>query len=204
MILTGYSGHGYVAAGILKAMGKPAVYYCDNEEKKMNPFSLIYLGKETSELAQEKFKSENFFISIGQNSIRKKIFEQLALQNFVPVNILHPSAIIDETSAVTKNGIMVAAGVCINPLVKIGNGVICNTGCIIEHECIIGDFCHVAPGAILCGNVTLGNNSFVGAGSVIKQGVIIGKNVTIGAGSVVIKNVADNETVAGNPSRKIK
>ena len=203
MILIGYSGHGYVAAGILIAMGKPAVFYCDNEEKKIDPFELIYLGNETSELAHEKLKNENFFISIGENSIRKRIFDQLALRSFLPINIIHPSAIIDETSAVTKNGIMVAAGVCINPLVKIGNGVICNTGCIIEHECNIADFCHVAPGAILCGNVTLGTNSFVGAGSVIKQGISIGKNVIIGAGSVVIKNVADNETVAGNPSRKI-
>jgi sugar O-acyltransferase (sialic acid O-acetyltransferase NeuD family) len=203
MILIGYSGHGYVAAGILIAMGKPAVFYCDNEEKKIDPFELIYLGNETSELACEKLKNENFFISIGENSIRKRIFDQLALRRFLPINIIHPSAIIDETSDVTKNGIMVAAGVCINPLVKIGNGVICNTGCIIEHECNIADFCHVAPGAILCGNVTLGTNSFVGAGSVIKQGISIGKNVIIGAGSVVIKNVADNETVAGNPSRKI-
>ena len=203
MILIGYSGHGYVAAGILKAMGKPAVFYCDNEEKKIDPFGLIYLGKETSELAQQKFKSENFFISIGENFIRKRIFDQLALRNCLPINIIHPSAIIDETSAIAKNGIMVAAAVCINPLVKIGNGVICNTGCVIEHECNIGDFCHVAPGAILCGNVTIGSNSFVGAGSVIKQGISIGKNVIIGAGSVVIKNVADNETVAGNPSRRI-
>ncbi len=203
MILIGYSGHGYVAAGILKAMGKPAVFYCDNEEKKINPFGLTFLGNEGSELAQDKLKNEKFFISIGENSIRKRIFDQLALASFLPINIIHPSAIIDQTSAIAKNGIMIAAGVCINPLVKVGNGVICNTGCIIEHECIIGDFCHVAPGAVLCGNVTLGNNSFIGAGSVIKQGISIGKNVIIGAGSVVIKNVADNETVAGNPSRKI-
>jgi acetyltransferase-like isoleucine patch superfamily enzyme len=79
--------------------------------------------------------------------------------------------------------------------------VICNTGCIIEHECIIGDFVHIAPGAVLCGNVSIGNGTFVGANSVIRQGISIGKNVTIGAGTVVTKDVPDQCRVAGNPQR---
>ncbi|MGZ4049481.1 MAG: acetyltransferase [Bacteroidia bacterium] len=203
MILIGYSGHAYVAAGILKAINKPAIAYCDKEEKVNNPFGLTYLGKETDHQAIEKIKQNGFFIAVGENSIRKKIYEQLGLLNYYPETIIHPSSLIDDSSFVAKYGVMVCAGVCINPLSKIGEAVICNTGCIIEHECIIEPFSHIGPGAILCGNVKVGTGSFVGAGSVIKQGISIGKNVVIGAGAVVIKNVDDNEMVIGNPSRKL-
>ena len=33
---------------------------------------------------------------------------------------------------------------------------------------------HIAPGAVLLGNVYIGERSFVGANVVIKQGVVIG------------------------------
>lgn len=203
MILIGYSGHAYVAAGILREMGRQATSYCDKEEKLNNPFGLTFIGKETDLQAIEKIKQNGFFIAIGENSIRKKIYEQLSLLNCYPENIIHPSSVIDASSFIAKYGIMVCAGVCINPLSKIGEAVICNTGCIIEHECIIEPFSHIGPGAVLCGNVKVGSGSFVGAGSVIKQGISIGKNVVIGAGAVVLKNVDDNETVIGNPSRKL-
>ena len=203
MILIGYSGHAYVAAGILKAIGKPAIAYCDNEEKKNNPFKLIYLGKETDHKVIEKIKQTDFFIAVGDNSIRKKIYDQLSLLSNYPINIIHPSAIIDDSSIIEKYGVMMSTRVCINPLVKIGKGVICNTGCIIEHECNVEAFAHIGPGAILCGNVTVGKGSFVGAGAIIKQGISIGENTIIGAGAVVVKNVGNNVIEVGNPSRKL-
>jgi acetyltransferase-like isoleucine patch superfamily enzyme len=68
---------------------------------------------------------------------------------------------------------------------------------------MIGEFAHIGPGAILCGNVTIGDGSFIGAGAIIRQNIIIGNNVMIGAGAVVVKDVEDNEIVVGNPSKKL-
>ncbi|HAO47433.1 MAG TPA: hypothetical protein DCQ97_10945, partial [Chitinophagaceae bacterium] len=65
---------------------------------------------------------------------------------------------------------MIAAQATINPLARIGKGAICNTGCIVEHECVVGDFAHIGPGAVLCGNVSVGEGSFVGANAVVRQG----------------------------------
>ncbi len=201
MVLIGYSGHGFVAYGILKAAGKKVTAYCDTAEKTYNPFHIPYLGKETDKAALEEIMHSGFFIAIGDAGLRKKVYQGFEQQQLYPSNAIHPSAIIDESVDMYGKGIMIAAGVCINPLSKIGNAAVCNTGCIIEHECIIGDFVQVAPGAILCGNVSVGNGSFVGAGAVVRQGISIGENVMIGAGAVVVKNVGNNETVVGNPSR---
>ena len=201
MILIGYSGHAFVIHGIVTAAGKKITGYCDNEEKQYNPFVLPYLGTENSEAALSAFSANGFFIAIGDNAIREKIYHALAAKNLFAVNVVHPSAVIDPSAILAASGVMVAANAVINPLVKIGTGVICNTGCVIEHECAIGNFAHIAPGAVLCGNVKVGANSFVGANAVVKQGVIIGNNVMIGAGAVVLKNVPDNVTIIGNPAK---
>jgi len=204
MILIGYSGHSYVINGILHALGLKATGYCDNEEKKFNPFALKYFKQETSETGLKALTQEDFFISIGNNSIRKNIYNNLAIRNLLPVNVIHPSALIDYSADLATHGIMIAPNVTINALAKIGIGAICNTYSVIEHECLIGDFAHIAPGAVLCGNVHVGENSFVGAKSVVREGIRIGKNAIVGAGSVVVKDVPDNAKVVGNPARIMK
>ena len=201
MLLIGYSGHAFVAHGILTAAGKIVVGYCDKEEKANNPFKLQYFGEETSAKALETFPQTGFFIAIGDNNIRKRIYEQLAQKELYPFHAIHPAAVVDNSVVLASYGIMIAAGAIINPLARIGEAVICNTGCIIEHECEVGRFTHIAPGAVLCGNVKVGEQTFVGAGAVIRQGISIGNNVTIGAGAVVIKDVPDNTTVVGIPAR---
>jgi sugar O-acyltransferase (sialic acid O-acetyltransferase NeuD family) len=201
VILIGYSGHAYVVNSIFMSMSKEVYAYCDNTIKENNPFNLEYLGAENTDNVLKVLSKNVFFIAIGDNQTRRKVYENLEEKNLLPCNAIHTSAIICSSATIGKNGVMISAGTIINPLTKIGNGAICNTGCIIEHDCIIGDFAHIAPSAILCGNVCIGDNSFIGAGSVIKQGIIIGKNVTIGAGTVVIKNIPDNSTAYGNPAQ---
>ena len=149
MILIGYSGHSYVINGILRSIGLKATGYCDNEEKKFNPFSLKYFQKETSDVGLKALTQEDFFIAIGNNAVRKDIYNNLAIRNLLPINAIHATAVIDDTVDVAGHGVMVSPNVTINAFAKIGIGAICNTYSIIEHECIIGDFAHIAPGAVL-------------------------------------------------------
>ncbi len=201
MILIGYSGHAFVVYGIFRSAGKKVIGYCDIKEKEYNPFGLTYFGTETSETGFKALAENDFFIAIGDNGLRKKIYDRQEQQNLRPVNAVHPSAVIDASAKIADYGVMIAANVSINPLASVDTGAICNTGCIIEHECVVGAFAHIGPGAVLCGNVKVGSETFVGANSVIKQGISIGKNVMIGAGAVVVKDVPDNVTVVGVPAK---
>ena len=189
MILIGYSGHAFVLYGIFRAAGKNVTGYCDVAEKEYNPFNLPYFGSENSETGLEALKQNGFFIAIGDNQLRSKVYTNLQQKQLKAANAIHPSAVIDVSASIAKQGIMIAAHVTINPLASIGTGAICNTGCIIGR------------GAVLCGNVKIGNGSFVGANAVIKQGITVGKNATIGAGAVVVKDVADGLTVVGVPAK---
>ena len=159
------------------------------------------LFRSTSQVGLKALTQEDFFIAIGNNEVRKNIYNNLAIRNLLPINAVHATAVIDDTADLSAHGIMISPNVTINAFAKIGIGAICNTYSIIEHECIIGDFAHIAPGAVLCGNVKVGENSFVGTKSVVRENITIGKNVIIGAGSVVVKNVPDNVKVVGNPAR---
>jgi len=198
--IVGYSGHAYVIIDILLSAGRLVTAYCDQEEKEFNPYHLEYLGKESDVI--NKLKKFDFFACVGHNGIREKIHTNLSQILGSPINAIHPSAVIS-SSVKMSDGIMIAANATLNPLVEIGRGVICNTSVSIDHECIIGDFTHIAPGAVLCGNVTIGRSSFIGANSVIRQGVSIGNNVIVGAGTVVVKDIPDGATVVGNPARNL-
>lgn len=202
IIIIGYSGHAFVLCDILRACNRPIIGYCDSEIKTENPFHLDYLGKEMNPDVKELIEESSYFIAIGNNQIRRNLFEKMAVKNGTFINAIHPSSIVSEWSDL-QDGIMIGARVVINPQVKIGRGVICNTGSIIEHECEIGDFCHIAPSAVLCGAVKVGANSFIGANSVVRQGIRVGENVLIGAGSVVVKDVADHSILVGNPAKDI-
>lgn len=196
--VVGYSGHSYVIIDILLNAGRIVTAYCDSSEKEKNPYHLNYLGTEMAVL--DTLRSYDYFIGVGHNGIRRKVQEALISILGQPINAIHPTAVVS-ASVEMKHGVMISANATLNPLVTLGQGVICNTSCSIDHECSIDDFAHVGPGAVLCGNVKIGAGTFVGANAVVKQGVSIGKNVTIGAGTVVIRDIPDNTIVVGNPQR---
>jgi sugar O-acyltransferase (sialic acid O-acetyltransferase NeuD family) len=201
-VVIGYSGHAYVVIDVLTAMGYQVNGYYEREEKKHNPYGLQYLGKETVPNIHEQLTHTAYFVSIGDNHLRKNIYEGLAGLTGKAVNAIHPQSIISPMATLAQEaGILVAPNAVANACSHIGKGTICNTSSVIEHDCNVGEFCHIAPGATLCGNVQVGNLSFIGANAVVKQGVKIGVNVTIGAGAVILKDVPDNTVVVGSPER---
>lgn len=200
--LIGYSGHAYVVFDIFFSQGIMVSAYCEEIEKKENPFMLTYLGSESEKSTIEKLQSYGYFVCLGDNLLRRKVSEELIKAVGQPENALHKTAILSR-SINCGTGIMFGPRCVVNAKTEMGNGVICNTGSIIEHECKIGDYAHIAPGAVLCGNVTVGENSLIGAAAVILPGVTIGKNVIIGAGAVINKNVPDGIKIVGNPGRNL-
>jgi len=201
--LIGYSGHALVVADILYGLEIEIIGYFEKKAIINNPFRLDYLGYEQDVDFTDKAKKFLFFISIGDNVIRRRVMDFLLERKIQVATVISHKANVS-ISAKVDIGTLICNGVCINPFAKIGKGVIINTSAIIEHECIVGNYSHIASGAVLSGNVHIGENCLVGANSSLKQGVIIGNNVIVGAGSVVLKDIPDGEVWVGNPARKLK
>ncbi len=100
-------------------------------------------------------------------------------------------------------------GIYISPKTSIGAGFYISQSCgiVINETAVIGNNCNISQfttiGAHHGKAAVIGDNVYIGPSVSIVENVIIGDNVTIGAGSVVVKDVPQNCTVAGVPSRVI-
>ncbi len=202
IFLIGYSGHAYEVIETFRRMKAVVSGYYEPEEKANNPYKLNYCGSEKLETAIRQLQAKTVFVAIGDNGIRKEVLKRLDAKNIEFGLAVDPSANLSE-SCVIGQATLIAKGVLINAQTRIGVGVICNSGSIIEHECLVGNYTHIGPGATLCGSVQIGEESLIGAGATILPGIKIGNRVTVGAGSVVCNNVPDGAKVAGNPARSI-
>jgi len=135
---------------------------------------------------------ENFIVAIGDNKIRKRLYEQAINHGWIPINIRHHFSFVSEINRYIGNGNFFAFGVLIGVETKIGNNCIINTSSTIEHDCIIDNHISIAPGCHLCGNVVVGELTSIGAGTVVIPNIKIGKNCYIHAGSIITKDIPDN------------
>ncbi|WP_413522618.1 acetyltransferase [Photobacterium phosphoreum] len=200
LAILGASGHGKVIADIAEQVGWDNIVFFDDKWpliKKVLKWPII--GDTNSQLIEQY---ENFFVAIGNNSIRKEKTLMLLHENKKLPNLIHPSAIISKYTNIGK-GIVITENAIVKISSSIGDGVVINSNSVIGHDCIIGDFSHITPSCSIAGHVSIGECSWIGNGSSVRQCISIGENVMIGSGAVVVKNIPSNMTVIGNPARPI-
>lgn len=156
-----------------------------------------------------KFYDEGFnyaFItvgSVGNPSLRIKLYKNASAIGFMIPTIVDPSAIISKYTEI-KPGVYVGKRAIVNAVSVVGECSIINTGAVIEHDCNIGEFVHVAPGAVLGGAVNVGQFTHIGISASVMQQVHIGSGSIIGMGSVVLSNIGDKILAYGVPCREVK
>lgn len=100
-------------------------------------------------------------------------------------------------------GSVICPGVVISTNVNLGVAVTVNSSTNIGHDAALSDFSSVMGNVVLAGGVELGEGAYVGAGTTVIPDKKIGAGARLGAGSIVIQNVADRESVFGNPARRV-
>ncbi len=144
------------------------------------------------------------FVAIPDKKLRQDLVSMLNKQRKVmPVNAIHGTAHL-ATTAVMGHGNLIASGVQINTQVEIGSHNLLQTGSILDYGVVLEDFVEIGAGTVIGAEVKVGAGAFIGTGATVVSGVSIGANARIGAGSVVISNVAEHETVFGNPAQPVK
>ena len=140
---------------------------------------------------------------VGDNSLRRQLYEKVIQLGFQIATPIHPNAIIAASSEVGMGSAVLACAV-INASARLGKNVIVNTGAIVEHDCVVEDHAHLATGCRLASNVFVGVGSHIGVGACVRQYMRIGRNAVVGAGAVVVKDVPEIAVVVGVPARVIK
>tara|TARA_A100001035_G_C27774722_1_gene498336 strand:- start:305 stop:928 length:624 start_codon:yes stop_codon:yes gene_type:complete len=146
-------------------------------------------------------KNFDFFIAIGDNKVRKSVFNNIRKSKCNFVNIIHSKAYIDNDS-ILGIGNFIGQFSNIGACAKIGDFNIINTYGNIEHEVVVGNFNHLAPSSTICGRTKLKDGIFIGTKAVIIDKLSIASNTTIGAGAVVLDSVdQSNKKLVGIPAR---
>lgn len=176
----------------------------ENIRKMILGVTIVGCDDDLSKLYQDGYHYAFVTVgSIGNPKLRIKLFKILEEIGFQVPNIIDLTATVSDNANLEK-GIFVGKNSVINVGSSIRQGAIINTASIIEHDCIIGEHSHIAPGAVLCGEVEVGANTHIGARSVIKQQVKIGSNTMIGMGSVVLNDIEDYILAYGNPCKGVQ
>ena len=201
LIIIGASGHGKVVADIAMKMNKwEEISFLDDDESIKLSMGMKVIGKTSDAFTYAN--ETDFFVAIGNNSIREKIQERLESEGLSIVSLIHPASVIGAEVEIGI-GSVVMAGVVVNSSSQIGKGCIINTSSSLDHDNIIEDYVHISPGANLAGSVKVGKGSWIGIGSIVSNNINICSNCKVGAGAVVIKNIAEPGTYVGVPLRKI-
>ena len=142
-------------------------------------------------------------VAIGDNRARRQVYERVRGSGVSLLNAIHPSAVIARDVQV-GHGIVACANAVVNIGTVIGDNVILNTACSVDHDCVIGPYVHIAPGVHLSGMVSVGGGTLVGVGAIAIPGVHIGENAVVGGAAAVIGDLPDGVTAVGVPARIIK
>lgn len=205
VVLVGCGQHCNVVIYNIKAQGKYNIIGILDEDNnkigtKLGDVPVIGNYNDVQFLNKIKkiYKVDKFFISFGNMKYRKKVYEFFINNEFQPINIIHPNAVVSK-DAVLGKGILIECGCLITPNPKIGDNVVINTGSQVNHDNIVENHVYIASGVVLSGGVKIGENTLLDDGVVVTLGKSIGNNCVIGAGSVVTKNIDNNIVAYGNP-----
>ncbi|WP_100405637.1 acetyltransferase [Bacillus solitudinis] len=201
LLIIGASGHGKVVADLALKMNKwQSIAFLDDDESIEMSIGIKVIGKSCE--AYNLLNDYDIFVAIGDNSIRKRIQNELEEEGASIPTLIHPNVVLGEKVDVAS-GTVIMAGVVINCCTKIGKGCIINTGSTVDHDNLIEEFVHISPGAHLAGMVRVGQKSWLGIGSVVSNNVTITSSCKIGAGAVVVRDITETGTYIGVPVRKV-
>ena len=188
-IVLGSSAHSRVILENLYSLNKKNIRLYDfNFSSKQNNLILKNKVNDFKKISKKEIsKNNNMFLAIGDNSLRKKYFNQFKDKINVPNLISKESSI----SSFSKVGLANFFNYfCfIGPNSVIGNNNIINTKSLVEHDVKIGSHCHIGPGVKIGGGSSIGDNVMCGIGSILINNIKICPNVIIGAGSIVTKSI---------------
>lgn len=200
VLIVGCGGHGQVIADALFAQNgeqKPVGFVDDNSSLWGTEVCELPVYGATNQRYHIEYDS--IIISIGDNQVRRTVFDQLITQGETLATVIHPCSTI-ATNVSIGIGTFVAAHAVVATGSLVGENSIINTASSVDHHNSIGDHVLIGPGAHLGGDVTIGGGALIGIGATVLPQRTVGANAIVAAGSVVTKDVPPGAKVFGIPA----
>ena len=188
LIFVGGGGHSLSCADIVSQQNfYNLVGFTDpNKNSILSTKGFAWLGSDDN-LENIIDKSKYVFISLGhtkQATLRVSAYNKCKHLG-LSFPILKSSYSYVSSSANIDEGTLIMNGVIINAFAYVKKNCIINSNAVIEHGVRIGNHVHIAPSAIILGDVNIGDECFIGAGAIVKEGTTIKKGTYIRAREIV-------------------
>ena len=142
-----------------------------------------------------------YHVGIGKIEPRKKYCEELARLGLGTVNLIDPTAVIEEGAEIGTGNYIYKFAI-IYASAKVGDNNIINCKAVLATDSRIGDNNNISMGCNICGGVQIGNNCYIGCQSSVVSGKRIGNDAVVGAGSVVLDDIREGMFVVGAPAMR--
>lgn len=152
---------------------------------------------------KKQYKDLYAICSVGLPRVKRKLVNQTRKRKLKFCSIIHPSVRMSKYVEVGE-GTIISAGSILTTMIKVGNHVILNLDCTVGHDSNIADYCTIAPGVHISGNVRLEEGVELGTGTVTVQGISVGAWSVVSAGSVVISDIPAGVVAVGVPAKIVK
>lgn len=123
-------------------------------------------------------------VTIGNNTLREKLYLRAGKIGFTFPNIIVPSAYISPHAYVGV-GCVILNNAVIQNNAQIGNGCILNPGVEAHHDSVIGDYCLIYTNSVIRSLTNIGNRVWIGSTATVSTGAIVLDDTIINDGSVV-------------------
>ena len=208
LIIIGVGGVGREAALIAEEINEQSqewniLGFVDDNESVQNTYINGYpvLGK--SQYLQNYKEEVYVFCGISNYKVKNKIISKLKEnKNIKFATLIHPSVKLNKHIKIGE-GCIIYQNVIMTVNIEIGDHVIISPKCGIGHDSKIHDYVTLLWNVNVSGNVDIKEGATMGSGSTVIQGLTIGKGSFVGAGACVIRDVEDNKTAVGVPTRYV-
>ena len=172
LVVIGAGSHASVVIDIIEQVGKDRIVGLLDDTKTGEYDGYKILG--TTAILQElvHLHTEYFIVAIGDNETRRTLYQKALHWRLIPLTIIHPSAQISP-KAIIGEGTVMMPNVVVNAHAEIGDNIILNTGCTVDHHCVVHNHAHLAPGVHLAGNVSVAQGALVGIGKSVRPNSMI-------------------------------
>lgn len=142
----------------------------------------------------------DYFIAIGNNAARRRLFDQLTAWGIEPANCIAAHAWI-AADVQLGNGLFIGPGAVIMAGSRIDDNVIINTLSSVDHDCLVGEDSQITAGVTIASSIRIGARCYFGVKSGVVPGVTIGDEVMVMAGAMVVSDIPARTKVGGIPAQ---
>ncbi|MBF7729328.1 acetyltransferase [Pseudomonas sp. N040] len=202
--ILGAGGHAKVICDAIDAIGEHTIIGLFDDNPELWGSTLLGCHPVLGVIdAWPQHAPEAVVIGVGDNTLRKMLFERLKAANAKILSVVHPKATLGQDVSLGE-GTVIFAHAVVNCGSVVGANVILNTSSTVDHDCRIGAHAHLAGGVTVAGGVRIGEGVFLGTAATVIPNLTIGDWAIVGAGSVVVGDIREQATVVGVPARPIR